>query len=688
MSLSPFKRNICVVLLLAALCVATYSNGLRGEFMVDDYGVMLSDPKMHNLKFFNQFFVVEPKSSQKMASQEYFRPFAHLGPMMSYRLFGENVFGHHLFNLVLLYFCAIGFYFLFLLLLRDWRIACLTSAFFCVHPINGVIVNYMTANVYAFMILFMQGSLGSFILAYRLGRKKFYYLGLLGFIFALLCHETTMALPFYAAAILFYFEKPDFKKMWNSIAPYIFVLLCYLWFRLEFASLQNSVLDKIAGFHISFLEYIATLAKLIGWYLGKLLFLKGIVLIWVTDPARYGFVPEGLIFLGLAGCVAIILLKRNKATFALSWFVIGFLPVGFACFRQPDPAIGLTIEPHWLFFSATGFFLLCAIGCVALKKYVRPSIGILFVGALLLAWISSSREYNEIWRTEKKYCFHWVKEAPKLRSIMFFIGSAFQREKDFEKAKYYYWRSAENLTSDWQIYNNIALIECQQGRWDSALDFFKKILVIEPRAATIYNNMGTLYLQKDDPAEAERYFLKAVKQNAYLLEPRLNLAFVYYNQGKAGEAIKLVEENQKVNPRDQNTLNALAQFYLSAGNRQKALDAVKILLAADTQANVLVHLGSLFAQQRDSRTALALYSKAIEKNPRYAEGYLELGKLYGNHEKFNQAIAIWQEGLTMHPQDKRFVELIQMAQGLIEKKQVQKPGAYGVQAPAKMKEKN
>jgi tetratricopeptide (TPR) repeat protein len=74
----------------------------------------------------------------------------------------------------------------------------------------------------------------------------------------------------------------------------------------------------------------------------------------------------------------------------------------------------------------------------------------------------------------------------------------------------------------------------------------------------------------------------------------------------------------------------------------------------DTQANAFkaaFNLGRLHEQLGNSREQEAAFRKAIELNPRFAEGYFYLAKLYlDQNRQLDEAIALARRGLEIGPQ--------------------------------------
>ena len=73
-------------------------------------------------------------------------------------------------------------------------------------------------------------------------------------------------------------------------------------------------------------------------------------------------------------------------------------------------------------------------------------------------------------------------------------------------------------------------------------------------------------------------------------------------------------------------------------------------------------------QRREYHKARILLKEAIGLDPTHVDAYLGIGKVYGNQEKFNKAIVVWQDGLRINRKDKRLIEHIKRAKELRDKK--------------------
>lgn len=658
------RHKLATGVLLAA-CFLTYSNSLQNNFLIDDHALILDNAQIRSINSFPLTLTPKVASGEPRG---YYRPVHHALIMSNYLCFGTNPLGYHLVNLFFLYICAMALYGFVNLLFQNRKISFLTSLFFCVHPINGMLVNYVTATGCATIVFFMLLSLIFYLLAEKSGKRIYGIMSFLCFVIALLCHETAMVFPLYLAAVLFLAKGYSLKQTMQKIWPYCLLAFVYFVFRLQFASLNESVIDQIPRFQMSFASYSASFFKLMLEYIARLVFLQDIVLSWSVSIVKENlFWWNSGFILTILGSLYLILGRRESRirSFALSWFLIGFLPVTMACLLQPS--YGLQIEPHWLSFATIGFFLFSANAMIHAGERIHKNLFKVLVLLLLGVYILNSRYYNYLWGEEKRYCQYWLRVAPRSLMTKFFLANVYLQDKEYGKAKQIY---EELLSGHWhypKIYNNLGLIEYAEGNFPKSVEYFRKSLALEP-GAVAYTNLGAVLVDLKDWKGAEDAYLRAAELNSFLIEPRFNLAVIYSERKEYKKASDLLRQILAIDPEDEVSAFLLADLSLLNGDKKQALDLTKRILAESKDPRRLVNLGSRFAQERLSNMAFALYSRALKIDPCYKEAYIEMGKVFGNRDQFNQAIVMWQEGLKCHPREKVFVELIFEAKELLKEK--------------------
>ncbi len=658
-------QHVLVALFLAAICYAAFFNALNNAFMVDDHNVFLWDSRGHNPENLPDQFIPDYRvlrGMKDMAVSQYFRPWAHIIPLVSYAFFQNDPFGYHVFNLVLFYLACLSIYAFIHCLFKDRMVAGLTALFFAVHPVNGLMVNYITASVFSFQIIMTMLGLVAAVRYVDQPRKwGWMVLGLLGFLNGLFCHETGLAFPFYVLVYLWVLRRHPFVFSFYRSLPFWIAAGVYFLVRMKVASLKSSVLENVFFMDINPGTYLAALAKLLAWYFQGLLTFQNIVLIKavaVTSSGMWLWIA-GLIAALAAGLLLIKTFLDSRERFALVWLAVGFLPVIPACFFQYRS--GLIFEPHWMVIGCIGYFLFLALMLVRIKTPGREFLMWVVVflgvtGSLIAGW-----SYNRLWGNEVQYCLRWMKESPTLRPIPICLGHAYLKEHRLEEAKTYFIKALDGSFFDYELLNNLGGVAMQQEDWTAAKTYFQRALILNPQSSPVHSNLGVVYFNEGADEAAEKSYRQALFFNPYFIDGYKNLTDLYSGQERWAEAVKICEDALAVDPFHQDMMVALVNAYLKTSQTDKIPSLVERLTKLSNDPNLLVNTAVRLAQAGQILPALMCFERSMKMNPDFKEAYLELGKLFGNLNRFDDAIAVWQEGLRRHPEEQLFKRLMDEA---------------------------
>ena len=213
-----FDSRWFVLFAIFGVCLLAYANSFQNHFMLDD-----------NIILFGQRGVLNKSFLELFASNQgdFYRPIGHLPLWVLSRFLGSNHIGYHVVNFLL--FVLIAF-FLFVIVRKitsDATLSFLSVLLYAIHPLNAMIVNYITASVLAVFVLSMQISFLFFMCFSERGQKRDYICSLIFFIFACLSHEMAMMLPAYLAAYLFFIKKEGCGK--NIPTFIVFCILLFGW---------------------------------------------------------------------------------------------------------------------------------------------------------------------------------------------------------------------------------------------------------------------------------------------------------------------------------------------------------------------------------------------------------------------------------------------------------------------------
>jgi len=662
------KNWLKVFLLYFVLGLLVYFNSLNNKFLIDDY-VFLGNTVMCDTKYIlSQWNPYREQSLGVLDSHErleYYRPMAHMVLDFSYANFKNDYWKYHLLNLILFVFASSLIFLLIQKLTGNYNLALLTGIFYLVHPINGIIVDYISANAFAFQIIFTVGAI--LLLLESLERENnavLYSLSLLSCFFSLFWNESGVMTPFYVLAAILFFRKDALREKALSCFPYFLIVFIYIVFRFFFISLNDLILKQIALQHMNSWEYVANLFRVFSWYISQLFYPTGIVMQWATPITHehiFVYALGGVLFILLFLLIYMKFNQERILQMAIVWIVIGFAPVCLAAFKTPGH--GAQIEPHWFIISSIGFFILASYCCLLVLKRMKI-LGWLSVFILIVSWGIISHANNLLWADQKTYALYWAQQVPDFKTTYYYLGDAYQKEGDLKTSEKYYRMALAGDSSDIDIYTNLAVANQAQGRFKDAERNYKMALKLYPYSAGTLYDLGYLYLVEGQLDKAQENFDRSLLLNPLLLEPRRGLASILIKHAQYQKAVDLCFKDLEIVKDDRKTLLMLLDIFIQEKDLVRLKQYAARYIDVESDPVVITQVGVSLAQNNLPGIALDCFEKALRLDPNYKEAYLDAGVLFYNLAKYDEAIHLWKSGLSIDPFDQRFKKNIAKLEGL------------------------
>lgn len=556
-----------VILSIVIVGCLTYRNALHGAFVMDDLWILEQD----RTNFFNYHARLADHApstvSQSLTEHPVdisYRPLSQLLPLTLHYFFGKDTFPYHVFNLMLFLGVCLLVFVLVLRLFQNRHLAWLTSILFTAHPINSLMPNYISANIFSLQMILLISSILLFI--HYVERRRFIWMigAMTGLWLAAQCHEISISLPVFLFVWMITVKRLPLKEMLLKLFPMLLLsaLLTALWAlkapsATDMITLQNHLVLSPA-------QYVAGLFQLITWYATKFIFLNGVVLMHVL-PVDQISVSYGL-GIGLALTILIALTFRKWSSdpviaWGLLWFGAGL--ISFVPASRFQPLHGLTIEPHWLYLGSIGLFVVIAYGILFLTRS-RATWGPILIGLLLVGYIHATHKVNRHWTSSFSYGWYLLANNPEYKTAKFFMANAYWKDNEFRQAEKLFKESLTGTEIDGVIYNSLGIMADQQGRADEAMGYYEKTLAIIPDLPGTLNNLGIIYTQKEQYEQGEAVFRRAIKLNPWILSIRVNLAKMYIKQKKFPEALSILKDNLEISSGDEETLKYLQQVEQTA----------------------------------------------------------------------------------------------------------------------------
>ncbi len=218
--------------------------------------------------------------------------------------------------------------------------------------------------------------------------------------------------------------------------------------------------------------------------------------------------------------------------------------------------INATIADHWLYLPCIGFFMALIGGLADWIQTLKPT--------LQPRWV-------------------WA-------SIGFYAASVF-------------------------IYSGLTVR--QNTVWNDPIRFFELVLRYSPDSSRAHNELGAIYLDRQQVDTAISHFQLAIQIDPQFDQPYHNLAVAYSQKGGFQQAIVLCQRALRLSPNNPRTYN---------------------------------NLGNLYCQLKQFDGAIEAYQTALRLNPDYEVVYNNLGTVYFQMGQFEKAETMWKQALQIDPQ--------------------------------------
>jgi len=665
------RLNFLYACLIVLIGFFIYANSLQDPFIYDDGDFIVRNSSIHN---FSDFKAIVDFSPTRWVGTWTFA--------LNYALGGLDVRGYHVFNILAHLGCGLLVWWFLCLILSAPKFSSLAIAaqkenlsfwaalLFITHPVQTMAVDHITQRYVSLAALFYLTSLCLYLKG-RLSKGRgiwgfFLASGLAGFM-GIFTRETVVTLPLALVLcevfILDGFRKvsTDGRKYWLLAGAVFFIAGIVLFFyRMNIVDLLTRTgLDSQShsGETVTAFSYFLTQFRVILIYV-RILFWPVLNFDYDMSLSHSFWEPDVL-----SGCLFVVLLftyavrvrsKYPLLSFGVFWF---FLTLSVESTIFPIPYV---ITEYRLYLPLFGF----CIGFVSVMSTLiqdRRAYTIL-MGIMILICSILTIQRNLVYKDQVSLWTDTIKKSPLKPRPYINLGEAYTSLGEYPKALKYLNRALELEPANYHALIGLVQVYTEMGVFDKAIEIDERLLRMHP-SVVVYNNLGLIYYIRGDLNKAQEYFYIALQAKDFYPETYFNLARVYLLKGQTQKAKEIYLKILFQEPRENMARYALIRLYLGSDQFPPFELMVKDVLASkNNDPQELVSLGSMVASKGYLDMAIDFYTKAVSIDYTYPEAYIEMGKLFYNQGRKNDAIHIWQIGIKYAPNDSHFKDLISQAQ--------------------------
>ncbi|PIZ88773.1 MAG: hypothetical protein COX90_02795 [Candidatus Nealsonbacteria bacterium CG_4_10_14_0_2_um_filter_38_17] len=656
MKLKVFGKDKIAAIVFFLLVALFYGNTLWNGFVHDDIGQIVQNEYVHSLKYLPKVITgcTWEYIFQGCRDSNYYRPFHSLSYLLTWQ-FSHQPWFFHLVHLVYLF---VAVYLLFILtkkLTKNFFLAFLTALFFLIHPINSEMVNWVATTPEVLAAVFILSSTIFFIKYREKNLTKDLTWCIVFYFFAMLAKEPAVSLPiifilldwkFFNKKLIHlskaasiekpvlsevsvddevFFNKDDFdlgiRLNFKEIKPYFgFTIFFLAYIGLRFAVLRTLVgLQPLYYGIFSLKERVYAFISLFGQYMLKLFYPYPQNFFYYFEK-RSNFLSFEFIlsFIGLIilfSSIYFAIRKKAKVlAIFLAWVFLFLWPVLFFVYSAGENIF----SERYLFVPSIGFsFLLayCFYYFWRQKKNIRIYFLVFLIFLIGVCWgIVYPR--NKIFHDDQSLYNATLILNPKANSIRRNLAVELMDGGKLEEAK----KELDfivNLAPDWweidKVYNQLGEYYRIKGDFDEAVNFYNKsIKASKEQNYKPYNNLGALYIQKNEHLKALTYLCKAslLDPTAQEVNNNINRIVTLIEAVKTPEGLKaLYDDITKGGVFTENSENKISysqdscdangcKFIFISNAPQGELIFPFLILAVDDKSEVMKITNRMFDPQR------------------------------------------------------------------------------------------
>lgn len=516
-------RRAAAMALLALAVFAAYAPAWRAGLIWDDDFHFASNPQMHGLRGLFEIWTSRAGLYYPLTLTTFW--FLH-------KLFGFHPLPYHALTILL---HAANALLLWHLLARlkipgaGWA-----AALFALHPVHVESVAWVTELKNTQSGFFFLLSLLAVERSGWLDRPAFdarwFGLGAVAFVLALLSKTSTVMLPFVLVLMLWWRGRLSAASLRPILPFFVAAAVAAVW-----TVFEQRYHSGALGFEWSHRPgfRLALAGHTLWFYLLKLLWPHPLIFFypkWPLDagsPAAYLPLAAWLALFGLLWAV-----RRDwahAAVLALLFFtlllapVMGFFNVYFMRYTF--------VADHFQYLASMGPLALLGAG-LSRVRFGSAAAAVALAACGVLAW-----RHAHAFQDERALWLDTLKKNPAAWMVHNNLGAALQNEGDAEGALRHYEAAVRFNPDHYEALNNLGNLLADAGRLDEAESRYRRAVELRPDFTTAMVNLGLLFEKRGRLDLAREQYDRALAWNPRLVEAWVKLAALNEKDGRMLDAV-------------------------------------------------------------------------------------------------------------------------------------------------------
>ncbi|MBU2081828.1 tetratricopeptide repeat protein [Patescibacteria group bacterium] len=505
-----------VIAIFVVIGFTIYANSFKVPIFWDDEDNITNNVFIKDWQYFPQFFSENLIAGAGLVSN-YWRPMLLTVLSVGWHIWEDWPAGYHFINISLHIANAVLLFFILFRLFKNNWLAFFTALIFLVHPLQTEAITPATGTADPLWFFFALLSIVFFL-------KKYRFLSLASFVFALISKEIAIVTPALIFIIDFFLKsgekgvsfKEKLKEIFKKIWPFWALALFYIFLRATILNFKNSFNFYEAGTSIFASDLyirVITFFRILTVYFGLIFRPFNLHMERTVEIASSFFSLDVIlgcvIFVGLLILAFTQFKKWPIFSFGILWFFICLAPTS----NILVPINNLLYE-HWLYTPLVGIFiaLFWFLLTIFEKKYYRWILFIIIAGYLVfLSYLTVKR--NQEWHDPIVFYNQILRYTPDSYRVINNLGKTYAETGNRQMAEATY-KKAINLFPDISVaYHNLANLYKNDGKQEMAEQYYKTAIAVDPDFLYSYNALALMYIGEQKYQEARQIFEKYLERH-------------------------------------------------------------------------------------------------------------------------------------------------------------------------------
>ncbi len=234
----------------------------------------------------------------------------------------------------------------------------------------------------------------------------------------------------------------------------------------------------------------------------------------------------------------------------------------------------------------------------------------------------------------------------------YFDGALFDFQDDYEKALIEYYQALLYDSSSAQIRKAIARNLMRLQYYESAAEYLKKVVGMDPKDKEALNYLAESYYNLQNYSAAIEYYNRLLKLDPYNTTVQNNLIFLYSQLKMDQKLLDFYRMMMRYYPDDSKFALQYALSNLKQKNVNEARQVLEKIIDQDSsQTDALVVLANLYEVKKDTANAIRIYRKILIQDPGNEEVIARLYRLFRAGQQWDEMINLFSNLLSRNPEN-------------------------------------